>query len=418
MPNLERTELSPGVYLNRLTDERFKKQRINILLTIPVSRQTITKTALLPYLLERSTAECPDPAALQRRLMALYGASYSCNSGKMLGKGYVSASLEGPRGLFLPDGEIEKKYTGFISSCLFNPDMPDGSFRADCVEIEKKKLGELIASQYNDKRYFCHKTALAAFYGSDPRGLDSYGYAEDLPEIFAANLSQHYHTFTKTGAVEIFSVNAGDIGGLGGGIEPREVPEQSPLPAIGYIDTPKLVEIADSVAQSTLSMIFTGGRTLNRRERAALRVACALFGGAPTSRLFMNVREKQSLCYYCSAAPDLMNSTISVTTGVAHENAVLVRESVLRELDSLCRGITKKELIQTKLLLKNMFLELDENVTALCGWYTSAILCGLPPYTPAQELELLQSITADEVIEIMSMFKLHTVCRVGKETDA
>ena len=48
----------------------------------------------------------------------------------------------------------------------------------------------------------------------------------------------------------------------------------------------------------------------------ATRLMAALFGGTPNSKLFLNVREKLSLCYYCSASYNSMKGIMLVQSGV------------------------------------------------------------------------------------------------------
>lgn len=414
MQQLNRAMIKSGVYLNQITDDRFKKQRITAAIIQPITRGDITTTALLPYLMERSSAECPSPVALQRRLSMLYGASYSCSCGKSLGRRYLSFSFEGLRKKFIPDRTAEKEYCDFILSCIFKPDFENGLFKAEATEIEKEKHRQLIASQYNDKRFFCLKSAVSSFYSGDFRGLDNAGFAEDLEGIGPAALTECYNRYIGDGEIEIFAVNTGDILPLLEAVPDRSVHDFSRPPAIPYCDEVRQIYIDDSVNQDNITMLFTGGRLLDRRERAALRIASAALGGTDTSRLFMNVREKQSLCYFCSSSPDLMNSSLAIVTGVAHSDADRAKQAILQEFSGLCGGITKRELAQTKLALKNAYLSVGESVGTVCNWYMGQIISGIEPFTPEDELELMNSITADEVVSVLNLFKLHTVCQLGK----
>ena len=53
------------------------------------------------------------------------------------------------------------------------------------------------------------------------------------------------------------------------------------------------------LTQAKLCMLFTTGEANpNPPSVSILRVAMSVLGGSATSRLFRNVREKQSLCYY------------------------------------------------------------------------------------------------------------------------
>ena len=415
MPLPKRTRLADGVFLTELKDSRFKRQRITAVLLLPERRDETAMSALLPYLTERSTAQCRTPAALQRRLMRLYGASYSCTSDKSVGRRYITFTLDGPRGRFLPDPAADREYLGFLLSAMLQPDMPGGCFGSEAVAIEKQKLGEAIAASSNDKRVYCTRRGLAAFYGEgDPRGFDPLGSADELPAIDAARLSAHFRHFLADAHIELFALNTEIPDGFAAGLPPRTEVSFPELPAVAPCGAVGRVAIEDDVTQEVETLLFTAGRRLNERERAAFRLGAALLGGIPTSRLFTNVREKQSLCYYCSCSPDVLNAARGVTTGVSHESAEKAERSVLHELEKLTDSISDRELNETLLLMHNAHLEVGENAGRLCGWYLDRQIVGLPARTPAEELELLQSITKQEIRDVMRLFTPHTVCRLGR----
>lgn len=415
MPELKCREIKPGVFLNELEDERFKKQRLSCSFLIPLSKENITESALLPFLLERSAAGCCEPALLQRKLMKLYGASYSWNAQKAAYARQLLCTFEGVRGSFLPDPDIENEYYDFLISSILSPDAPDGSFRQDATAIEADKLRQQIDCEKNDKRFYSLNLAFSDFFLGDPRGLNNSGYINDLDSASPASLGALYYQFLNRGRTEIFAVNCS---GIAQKLEPLPARTPKPIPpthAVPYRDKPSRVFAPDDVAQDSVTLLFTGARELTRRERACLRIGSALYGGTATSRLFMNVREKQGLCYYCQSSPDLTGCALCVSTGVAHENAALAEESVLRELDSLCASIGKKELSETKLALRNAFLGIDDSVGALTSWYSGEIIAGLTPYSPIEEMQLSDSITDEEVRHVMSLFRLSTVSRVGRK---
>lgn len=410
MGNINHTEIADGVFLSGTFDGRFKKQRLTAVFVKPLVRSDITETALLSSLLGRGSVNCPDMTLVARKLSMLYGANLTRSAGREGFARSVSVSLEGVCGRYLGNADIEREYADTALETAFEPYMPDGKFPDEWVEIEKEKQRETIAAQYNDKRALCiNKTAEAFFGADDPRSLCGAGYDEDLDAIDSARMTEVFCGLRDSARVEIISTGAQVSADMLRGIAPR-VPEEIPaLSAVPKTET-KYIGIPDDVVQQKLAMFYTAGRLLDTDERAALRVATILFGSLPTSRLFMNVREKQSLCYYCSVSPDLRGATIRVDSGIEKGNEVKLESAVQRELRDLQNGnITKKELDETKLFIKNVMLGVNDSVEQLERWYLPQLIRREEPVTPQQVIEQSEAVTAERIAQVLSLFSLNTV---------
>lgn len=140
-----------------------------------------------------------------------------------------------------------------------------------------------------------------------------------------------------------------------------------------------------------------------------MRLMTALFGGTPFSKLFLNVRERLSLCYYCAARLDRIKGIVLVDCGVETENIEKARKEILAQLTSLQNGeFTDEELENTKLSLINSMKTVGDSPSYVEVWYLSQI-CYSTQNTPQDEIDLENKVTRDEVIAAAKQVKLDTV---------
>lgn len=167
--------------------------------------------------------------------------------------------------------------------------------------------------------------------------------------------------------------------------------------------------------QGKLCMLFTSDHPVKGMERSIMRVAVALLGGTATSRLFQNVREKMSLCYYCSAGYAASTGVLSIDSGVEHANADAAKAAILNELEALKTGeITEKEMQDTKLALKNALRGVNDSLGAMENWNFGELLNG-SGLTPEQAIEQIEAVTVQQVKEALAQFSLSVTYRITKE---
>ncbi|MEG2930790.1 MAG: insulinase family protein, partial [Ruthenibacterium sp.] len=180
------------------------------------------------------------------------------------------------------------------------------------------------------------------------------------------------------------------------------------------IEPQRCTEVLDTV-QGKLCLLFTAGEPVAEKDYAALRVATALLGGTPTSRLFMNVREKRSLCYYCAASGTARNGVLCIDSGVEHANAAAAREAVLEELAALQNGpMTQQELDETKRSLVCALESVEDTLSGVEGWYFSEI-CRDSAKSPRETIADINAVTAQEVGAALRRFSLSVEYLLTKE---
>lgn len=412
---IETISLLPGVTLRCFPDSRFKQSFLSIQFLRPLARQEAAMNALIPAVLLRGTVSAPDLRDITLRLDDLYGASVGALVRKVgdyqttgLCCSFISDryTLEG-------DGIFEAM-AEFLRQLLLEPVLEEGIFRADYVDSEKKNLIATIQSQLNNKRLYAGTRLLKKMCGDDPFGVPRLGNAEDAETINAAALYRHYLTLLRESPVELFYV----------GEHPAEKVADLLRPIFAgldrcYVNLPIQTAFRGSepgdhvetmeVSQGKLAMGFVTDITIRDPEFYAMQVCNTVLGAGMTSKLFMQIREKLSLCYDISSSYHGSKGIMAVAAGIDFQKDALVREKVLEQLEACCRGdITDEELSAAKEALLTSLQGIHDSPGAIESYYATGVLSGHND-TPADYAEKVRAVTREDVAAAAKTLRLHTV---------
>ena len=280
--------------------------------------------------------------------------------------------------------------------------------------MEKQSLIDFIESEINETRQYALNRAMSVLCADEPAGVNKYGYIEDVKKITPASATEAYHTLIKTARVEIMFV------GCGNPAEAVEIfrnafakTERTPAVfspfAITRLTTLKEETDRMNVAQSKLVLGFCTDTAPDDNSLDTMRLMLALYGGTPSSKLFLNVREKLSLCYYCAARPNVSKGIAFVDCGVEHANIEKAKEEILHQLDCIKKGeFTDEELDHAKLSMINSFRSVGDSPAAVESWYLAQVLYNTTR-SPEMEAERISAVTRNEIIEAAKKMKLAAV---------
>lgn len=395
--------MQPGVRVIALPAEKFNRCRITIQFQFPASRQKATARALLPLVLARGYAGCPDMTQLSRRLAKLYGAGLGVEVGSNGANHMLMVRVTGLKDEFALAGEaLSAEYAALAFGVAFDPYLVDGAFDREAVEIEKVTLARRLEAEINDKRLYCARQASRKFFGDAPAGIQRDGYLEEVPGITPQQLTEVYDEILRTAAIDVF-VTGMEPGPAAQKLAevlktiPRRPAALLPQTAMPRQQLARYTEEMELV-QAKLCMLFTAERPARPEEIAAYRLAMSLYGGSVTSRLFLNVREKQSLCYYCGSGFSGSTGCMSVNSGIEPQDAEKAEAAILHELAQLCDGpITPQELEDCRRGLVSGIASVEDSLGGLENWYLIELLRGGPVQTPAEAIAALGRVTEDEV---------------------
>ena len=201
--------------------------------------------------------------------------------------------------------------------------------------------------------------------------------------------------------------------------------DRAPLPLVENMATPRQEPVHKTetfdMVQAKLCMLFTLGQPMQPRQLAAVRLAMALYGGSVTSRQFLNVRERDHLCYYCSASFQSFTGSMAVNSGVEHADAARAEQAILKELAGLCDGpITDEELEDCRRGLLSGMNGVEDSLGGMETWYYIEVLraganSAAPIQTPAQARTALQAVTKEDVRSILRQLTLSVSYLLTKE---
>lgn len=409
---MKRENLAPGVFLNTLDAQKFNRCRITIRFQYPACRETATASAVLPLVLERCCADYPDMTLLSRRLAKLYGADLSVDNSTNGANRVLTVSVTGIKDEFALEGEdLTAEYADLVFGVAFRPYLVNGRFDEEALAIERGKLRQQLQAEVNDKRLYCVRQARRRFFGDSLAGVERDGYLEEVDGVTPQLLTQVYEEMLCRASIEVTAIGAKDETVrrlLLAALEGRKRDWQAPLPGLFMPrrQPDHQVETMDMV-QAKLCLLFTAGRCTGAQEIAASRLAMALYGGSVTSRLFLNVREKQSLCYYCSSSYTSVIGCMMVDSGVEPANARKAEAAILKELAQLCDGpITDEEMEDCRRGLLSSLESVEDSLSGLEGWYFAEIARGGPVSTPAQARAALEQVTKEQVRQVLRQFTL------------
>ena len=409
---LKTIEILPGIVLRLFTDRRFKQGCLSFQLLRPMAHDEAAKNALLPAVLLRGSEKQPDLRAITEKLDDLYGASVGA-SVRRVGDYQTT-------GLYC--SFIEDRFTGgqpvlapmiaFLRELLFEPVLEDGGFDADFVAGEKKNLIATIESELNDKRAYAMGQLLRKMCKADSYGIPRLGDARTVAAIDAKDLYAHYQNILRTSTIHLFYVGSDperaerllreafkDL--------PRDVaplPPQSPFHDAGGCDETETMD----VTQGKLCLGYTTPITNKREDFAAMQVLNVIFGSGMTSKLFMNLREKLSLCYSIGSAYYGSKGIVTVSAGIDFDNEELSRKEIAAQLEACCRGeITEEELTAAKEALLSGLRGVHDSPGTIEGYYATSALSGLS-MSVAEYMEAIAAVTAEDAAAAARTLKLHT----------
>ena len=409
---IETLTLHPGVTLRCFRDTRFKQSCLSVQLVRPMCRQEAAMNALLPAVLLRGCKKYPNLRAITHRLDDLYGASVSAlvrRIGDYQATGLYCAFMEDR---FALEGDrILAPMMELLGQLLLDPVTEEGSFSEDFIRSEKKNLISTIESELNDKRAYAAGQLLRHMCREDSFGVPRLGDKESVEAITPTSLYAHYRQILRESPVELFYVGSAQPETVAellkplftGGDRAALMPQTAFHPCEGSHRSEEM-----EVTQAKLCLGFTTPITNQTPEFAAMQVFNVLYGAGMTSKLFMNVREKLSLCYAIGSGYYGSKGIMTVSAGIDTDKEALTRKEIIAQLEACRTGdFTAQELDAAKEAILSSIRSVHDSPGAIEGYYSTSALSGnrfsLTDYRAAVE-----SATAQQVVEAAQSLQLHS----------
>lgn len=415
MNSINRVEIADGVFFSSVKDSRFKTMKITANIILPLSEETASENALLFGVLSRSCKAYPDFTALSKKLASLYGADLNISISKIGDRQVLSLSTNGidDRYAFASES-VARELSLLLCSVIFEPNVNDGKFVESEVEQERRQLLDVIDSEFNDKRIYANGQLIKNMCNNEVFGMKRYGTAEKIKAATPESLYNAWKNMLNTAVVEIMYIgdspsdNAKEVFKNAFSKYDRQ-PAKITTQIVRSASEPKHVTEEMELSQSKLVMGFRTDCAVPDEDVIATRLMCSILGGTASSKLFCNVREKQSLCYYCSSRFDRNKGILTVDSGVESENIEKAEQGIIKEIDDMKNGlITDFEIEAAKKAMINMFYSTNDTVSGIEAWYTGQLFDG--GFKTIEELSNeINAVTKEQIVNSANKLTLDTV---------
>ena len=412
-----RTSIGSGTHFSVIADSKFKHNRLAVNFILPLDKATASDNAAVPHILRMGCKALPDFSSLNARLEELYGASLEAGVTKLGGYQVMDISIRFLDDRYaLGDENLMAECASLLAGIVLAPKLDaDGLFTEKDVALQRRYIQDTIEAEINEKRSYAIAQCTAFMCEGEAVDVKTFGYPETAAAITPRSATAAYQNMLRIAPVEIIST----------GSVKSEIAKKIFAEAFAKLEREpgsyppiKLRPVAEGVrektetmdlAQSKLVMGMRCGALATLREVNAARVFSAMYGGTPFSKLFANVRERLSLCYYCASRFDSSTHLLMVDSGVEAANKDLAQNEIMAQLKAVAGGdFTDEELANTKLLLTNSILTTTDSAVQLEGWYMAQILRG-QSVSPREDIDNINKITREEVVEAAKKVTLDTV---------
>ena len=409
---MKRISLMQNVSLTYIPSDKFKTSLLSAQMVVPLKKETAGWNALLVNTLGRGTQSCSDLTQLSRKLDLLYGARLEPvvrKKGENQIVGFLASCIDDR---FLPRGVRLLEPLADLMGELFSAPA-GGSLRKDYVQSEGENLAELIRSDVNDKRAYAGRRLLEEMCGKEPYGINRLGQADEVESITADALDAYYRTLLPTARFELFYCGSAPLERVEQALThafspiPRAEPCLAPAPTLRYPapSAPRMVTEEMDVGQGKLCMGF---RTVSEDTVAAMLLN-NLYGGTSSSRLFLHVREKLSLCYYVGSTFHRKKGIYTVSAGIECCNYQRASDEILEQLEILRLGQWEDwELEGARSSLRNALRSVEDSAGGLEDFTMGQLATG-GRETLAELLSSADKVDADRMQKAARAITLDTV---------
>ena len=412
------TDIKERIKLHTINTNKFKTNIIAVFLTTPISRETVTYNAVISSILRRGSKTMPTQEQISKDLEEMYGASFDCGLDKTGDNHIIKFYLESINDNFLPQNEdnMLKISVEKLLDIVCNPVTENDGFKNEYLEQEKANIKQIIEGKKDNKAQYAMTRCVEEMYKDKPFGLYKYGYSEDLDKINSQNLYEYYQKLLNECKIDIF-VSGNLTEDVNSYIVQNEhiknLQERTPNYAKSKLEAKEKVEI-NTVTEN---MEVTQGKLIigidvnveNEDEKYYTLVYNSILGGTANSKLFQNVREKESLAYVANSTYLRYKSNIFIKSGIEIKNYEKALSKIKEQLEDMKNGNftdedmnnSKKTIIST---IKSIDDEQDTEITYFLGQELTDNKTTLEEYMKAVE-----NVTKEDVVNIANKVSINTI---------
>mgnify|MGYP004562336197 FL=1 len=403
--------------------DKFKTCRVNVSLAMPLDKD-VSSRAILPFMFQRRCAKYPDFTSFSRVLDELYGASVSAGVIKRGEAQILSFGLTAIDDRFALNGDkVALECMELLLNMIFEPITDGESFPADIIEQEKRLLTEVIMNEQNDKRRYAMLKCEEAMFADEAYGINRLGTVDEVNALTPDAVYMAWRDVLERSTVQITMVSSMDPEPVAQLIESKfsridRHPVKIETQFITGLPKPEYVTESMPLKQGKLVMGFRTGMRNEDDMMPAMRVAVDIFGGGTYSKLFSVVREKMSLCYYCSAGLFNSKGVVMVQSGIEDANEEKAKSEIVNQLSLTANGeFTDEDFTSSIKSLTDTILGSSDTPEEICSWYASQILRDKMK-SPEEFAEEIKNVDREDVVRAAKTIMLDTVFMLKSNGEA
>lgn len=401
-----------GIRLMNCRTGRFKNTRISVRFAVELDKETVGAYAILGGLMRYSSQKYPDNIAFEKKLASLYGAVLSVSDTKSADTLVINFKIDVIADKFAINNEkISDEGIEFLLDVIFNPDLDEnGLFKEKNIAREKRLLLEAIAAENNDKMSYSSKRFEEIMFEGEGAAVSPTGYAEKIEKLTAPDITNAWKNMLCSGEVFICVVGNTDVDEVAGIFKNKFASPKRNVKKVSnyrHKNSGELKEVNEyqNLSQGKLVLGFSS----ESEDRFANLVMNAVFGGGVNSKLFKIVREKLSLCYYCSSSFMRRKGVVTVKCGIESANKEKAVEEILNQLEAVKSGdFSDEDLSLAKIMLTDIYKALNDSPSNIEGWY-GAHITESEILVPEQVIKEVNEVDRQRIIKAAQSVKLDTV---------
>ncbi|RLL45376.1 insulinase family protein [Oceanobacillus piezotolerans] len=413
-PIKERRIEKDGIIFHFIQSKKYKTVNLVAKLRSPLHKDTLTKRALLPYILKQGTKSFPTTEALQLKLDELYGAVFSIQGGKKGENHIITFRMELANAKYIPEATpVLGEGISLFSEFLFQPNVQNDAFDTMVFEREVDTLKQKMNAIKDDKMKYANQRLIDEMCKDEPYGLHVQGYEEDLANISSKDLYSYYLSIIQEDQLDVYVLGDFDEEDMLSKLS-NELKRENSHVYQNEVQTFNVTEPKEVIEKQNLQQakLHIGYRTnvfFKDDDYPALQVFNGMYGGFPSSKLFINVREKNSLAYYASSRMESLKGLLFVFSGIAPEDFEKARDIIREQLTAMKEGDFSEEMLaETKEQIVNQLLETMDHPQGLIELLYQQVI-GDKELTPDQLIENIKLVNKEDVIGVANKVQEDTV---------
>ena len=411
-----RETLTQGVNFTYIPDQKFKTTLISFSMFTPLSEREVSGNAVLPGLLSHSCKKYPRLQDISSRLEELYGASVSGSVSKLGETQVVTLYAVGLNNFFAHESQNNiSDLNQLLCEMIFNPDVESDSFKDKNLNQEKRQLIEDIEAEINDKKTYARRRCQEIMCANEKFSINVNGDIQTARKLTGQDVYKAWKKLLSSSHVEIIVIGNADHMSIASEFKSRfsDIKRENVVVCgtqiIEKAEETKEVEENLDITQCKLVMGFRTATSYPSKDNTAFLVMNALLGGTAQSKLFLNVREKLSLCYYCSSKYNKHKAVMFIESGVEKEKVDQAKKEIMEQLKEVKIGnFTDTELEETKLFIIQAVKSTNDSLSGLNSWYLSQTLSNKIK-SPENLIEEISEVSREKVIEMANRVTLDTI---------